>query len=267
MNLKIKKELKVPHLFQTKPLKEVMKQVQKLSDYQSEAKQRLHEKQLEYASEELKTLRAKPEISKISKQMMQKKEYVPLYKRTEEILNKKKAKLEEERKKKQDIKEAEEKSLTFKPELCKKPGNFKNFVEFEEYMKHWNKTKQENIAKKQFINLEKEVENHPFKPEINEKSKKILQKKGHSQDKKVEIRLLESVEKEKLRKIQELEKNKPNFKPFLNPKTDKIVKDRRNKTNYLVEFLHSPENMENLNIQITSQGVEVFIKDPPNNDL
>jgi len=256
-----KKELKVPILFQTKPLKEVMEQVKKMNDYQSEAKARLHEKQLEFISEEMKSLRFKPEISKTSKRIMQQKEYVPLYKRTAEILNKKETKLSEERKRLEKQKDALEKELTFKPELCKNQETFKNFGEFEKSMKNWMRAKKENIAKKQFIDLEKEFQNHPFKPEINEKSKKILLRKGHSQEKKVETRLLESFENEKYRKIQEIERNKPEFKPSLTSRTDKLVKERRNKNNYLVEFLQSPEKIDKINIHITSEGVEVSIKD------
>ena len=205
---------------------------------------------MELVSEELKTLRSKPENSKISRKMMNKKQYIPLYMRTAEILSKKEAKLAEERKKHEEQKEALEKGLTFKPELFKKPEKFNTFEEFSESMTTWNRTKQEKIAKKQFLNLEKEVENHPFKPEINEKSKQILQRKGYS----LEKRQLE-------RKKQELEKNKPLFKPQLNPKTDRIVKEKKNRTNYLVEFLQSPEKSEKLNIQITTQGVEVFVKE------
>ena len=256
-----KKERKVPLLFQTKPLKEVMEQVKKMNDYQSEAKARLHEKQWESISEEIKSLRFKPEISKTSKRIMQQKEYIPLYKRTAEILNKKEAKLTEERKRLEEQKDALEKGLTFKPELCKNQETYKSFGEFEESMKHWTRIKKENIAKKQFMNLEKEVQNHPFKPEINEKSKKILQRKGNSQEKKVETRLLESFEKEKFRKIQEIERNKPEFQPSLTSRTHKLVKQRRNKTNYLVEFLQSPEKIDKISIEITSQGVEVSIKD------
>jgi len=256
------KEAKVPHLFQTRPLKEAMEQVNKFTELHNEAKARLHEKQMEMVSEELKTLRSKPEISKYSRQIMQNKKYVPLYKRTDEILSKKEAKLTEERKKMEEQKDAmEKKGLTFRPELHKKPETFKTFEEFEETMKNWNRAKQEKIAKKQFLNLEKEVENHPFKPEINEKSKKILLKKGYSLERKVENRLLESNEKEKSRKLQEMEKNRPQFKPQLNQKTDKIVKERKNKANYLVEFLQSPEKAEKLNIQITTQGVEVYFKE------
>ena len=248
-----RKEVKVPHLFQTRPLKEAIEQVSRFQELHNDQKARLHEKQMELVSEELKTLRSKPEISKISRKMMNKKEYIPLYMRTAEILSKKEAKLAEERKKHEEQKEALEKGLTFKPELFKKPEKFNTFEEFSESMTTWNRTKQEKIAKKQFLNLEKEVENHPFKPEINEKSKQILQRKGYS----LEKRQLETKE----RKKQELEKNKPLFKPQLNPKTDRIVKEKKNRTNYLVEFLQSPEKSEKLNIQITTQGVEVFVKE------
>ena len=103
------KEAKVPHLFQTRPLKEAMEQVNKFTELHNEAKARLHEKQMEMVSEELKTLRSKPEISKYSRQIMQNKKYVPLYKRTDEILSKKEAKLTEERKKMEEQKDAMEK--------------------------------------------------------------------------------------------------------------------------------------------------------------
>lgn len=255
------KEWKVPCLFQTKPYKEVLEQVKKLNELYSESKIKIHEKQIEQISEELKTLRVKPEISKNSKIIMQKKTYLPLYQRTEEILKKREDKLDVERKKQEDQKEALEKNLTFKPDLQRKPETFRNFEEFENSMKVWDKTKKEKIAKKQFINLEKEVEVHPFKPEINEKSRKILQRKGNTQEKKVENRLLENFSKEKIKKKQLFEATLPDFKPKLNNKTDQIVKARNAKTNYFMEFLQSPEKMEKLNIQITTRGIELSLQD------
>lgn len=254
---KINKELKVPLLFQTKPLKETLKQVKKLEQQQNDAKIRIHEKQLESVYEELKTLRPKPQISKNSQRIMENKNYVPIYMRATDIITKKKEKLEEERKIKEKEKERMEKALTFRPELLTKPQNYKTFEEFQDFQKTWTKTKKEKIAQKQFVNLEKEVMNHPFKPEINEKSKQIWHKKGFSQDK-VENRLLSENQKMKSKKIKF---EKTQFNPVLNSKTEKIIKDKRDKANILVEFLNQSDNVDSLNIQITSQGIELSVND------
>lgn len=254
-------EVKVPLLFQTKPLKEVIQKVKKFEEMNKEKKIRIHEKQLEMVSEELKTLRAKPQISRNSQKIMENKTYVPLHLRTEEILNRKKEKLEEERKIKEKKNEELEKAITFRPELSTMPQTYKNFKEFEETQKNWTKTKKEKIAQKQFLHLEQEVQNHPFKPEINKNSLKIVHKKGFSQEK-VEKRLVNDYEKKKTRKIQESDDQaNEQFRPILNPKTEKIIQAKRKKANILVEFLNSSEQNNNINIQISSKGVELSVNE------
>lgn len=219
-------------------LKEAMDQVKRMEEFDKQTKAKVHEKQIEKAKEELKEMRSKPEISKKSRKLMQNKAHPPLYKRVDEILSKKENKLAEERKKKEEKDQKFEESFSFKPEINLKHEKTRTFGDFEEMMKTWARNKQEKIAKKQFLFLEKEVESHPFRPEINQKSRQIIQKKFNFDDKKGNTS----------RESQSFHKRRETSSP-----SEKIESAKGT----FAELLFSPDKHESLNIKISSQGVVI----------
>ena len=151
-----------------------------------ESLQRTEEKRSKMLKEklddEMKFKRQKAEISKGSQKLIKQKglsEQKPIFDRTQEILEKTKEKSEKIRIELERKKEENEVEPTFQPSLVsKKSKNIKSrtLSEFTEYQMKWKQSTDDEILRLRCENLTKSLAEVSFKPNIDNFSKKIVER-------------------------------------------------------------------------------------------
>jgi hypothetical protein len=136
----------------------------------------------EKIDEEMKPTKHKAEISKGSQRLIKMKglsEQKPIFDRTQEILEKTKEKSEKIRIEMERKKEENEVEPTFQPSLvAKKTKNIKSrtLSEFTEFQMKWKQSTDDEILRLRCENLTKSLAEVSFKPNIDNLSKKIVER-------------------------------------------------------------------------------------------
>lgn len=125
-------------------------------------------------------MKPKPFISQNSKKLLQNKSYTPIQERSRDILAKREENLAHLREEKfyQQLKE-EESINTFQPEIYTRkypPNRVRTVKQFTNQVYAWQARKNEHIQREKYDKLTQELEGLTFRPEINEKSRKLAQK-------------------------------------------------------------------------------------------
>ena len=147
-------------------------------------KEKLTNLQFERYKKELATLRQKPRISPNSRAIAEKKKKDPIFKRTDMVIKQKEENIMKIRQNLETARGESESSPTFKPQLnMSSRRNYERSRTPEEFTAHvyaWHYRKNDNLQRKQYESLQKEFSQLQFKPEINNKSKRLANKVAFS---------------------------------------------------------------------------------------
>lgn len=190
---------------------------------------------------ETQEMQSKPKISETSRFLgAMRNGNIPLFQRYEQELAKRNQKLNQLKKEVHENREKEERDLT--PSFLGKKEQRKivsarSASEFKTRSNNWENKKNENILKMKYEILTEEMKALTFKPEINQKSRAMMEYKMIEEEcyPDASERLYKVAgQKEKERKKKEKENIHP-FRPNLNPKSQKIAEEKKDQRRKLTE--------------------------------
>ena len=154
------------------------KTVNRLYDLENKKREKLATMQYQKYKEELSSLRSKPEISLNSKLLASGRRKQPIHMRTDAVLKKKNENLSKLKREIDQQKLEKEPEPTFQPNINRKyyydrPRTAK---EFTTHVFAWQSRRNEALQKEQYENITREMETLTFKPYINDKSRKIVER-------------------------------------------------------------------------------------------
>jgi len=248
-----------------KSKKKQLETVKRLYNRQEKAKEKIEDLRHKEKEKEDKNLYFQPKISEKSKLLLTGRKK-PLFLRTEEVLKQRKDEIERLKRMRKQENETFEKELTFKPEILrKKKGKRDIQKDFED----WKRRKDEKIQKMNVEMIKRDFEELTFKPNVNELSRKIVERRKRraliEKSENFEEKIMENNENNEKNRENEEENRENSMKKKENSlkKRENSLKKRENSLKKIENSMKKIEKRENSKKQGRTIG---FLKEKQKNN-